>query len=77
MKQYRVIATLKAPFCEPVEMPYGPWSTDKFAALASFTTAFATHDPNDRWTMCLGVRIDIRNVDEETGEPLEPKDVPL
>ena len=65
MKEYRVIVTLQAPFNEPTEMPYGPWSTDKFAALARLTTAFATHDPDDRWTFCKGVRIDIREREEE------------
>lgn len=66
MKQYRVIVTLKAPFCEPVEMPYGPWTTDKFAAVSALVTAFGTHDPDDRWTACTGVRIDIR--DAPTGD---------
>lgn len=75
-KEYRVIVTLQAPFNDPVEMPYGPWTTDKFSALASLTTAFATHDPEDRWTFCLGVRIDIRNVDTD-GAEVETKDVPL
>jgi hypothetical protein len=63
MKQYRTIVTLQAPFNDPVEMPYGPWSTDKFGALAALTSALATHDPDDRWTFCQQVRIDIRNVD--------------
>ena len=65
MKEYRVIEKLQAPFNDPVDMPYGPWTTDKFAALASLTTAFATHDPDDRWTFCKGVRIDIREREEE------------
>jgi hypothetical protein len=61
-KNYRVILTLKAPFCEPVEMPYGPAQPSKFQALSQLTNAMATHLDNDRWTSVQSIRIDVTEV---------------
>jgi len=59
MANYRVVVTLKAPFCEPVEMPYGPAQPDKFKALAALTNALDTHADDSRWTALQSIRIDV------------------
>lgn len=59
MKQYRVILTLKAPFCDPVEMPYGPAQPSKFKALSALTCAMDVHLDDDRWCSVQSVRIDV------------------
>lgn len=64
MKEYRVILTLQAPFCEPVEMPYGPAQPSKFKALAALTTAMDTHLDDERWTAVQSIRIDVTRQDE-------------
>lgn len=63
MKQYRVIVTHKAPFCEPVEMPYGPAQPSKFSALASLVTALDLHvDDDDEWSAVQSIRIEVSDV---------------
>ena len=64
MKQYRVVLTLKAPFNDPVEMPYGPAQPSKFKALAALTNAMDTHLDDDRWTSVQCIRIDVDEVTE-------------
>lgn len=64
-KHYRVILTLKAPFSDPVEMPYGPAQPSKFKALAALTCAMDTHCDDDRWTSVQSIRIDVTEVEEE------------
>lgn len=59
MKQYRVILTLKAPFNDPVEMPYGPAQPSKFKALAALTCAMDTHLDDERWTAVQSIRVDV------------------
>lgn len=60
-KQYRVIVTLKAPFSDPVEMPYGPAQPSRFDAVHSVVAALATHADDDRWTALQSIRIDVTN----------------
>jgi len=62
MKEYRVILTLKGPFSDPVEMPYGPAQPDKFKAVAALMSAMDTHLDDDRWTSVQSIRIDVTEV---------------
>jgi hypothetical protein len=58
---YRVIVTTTAPFCEPVEFPYGPAQTDRLKAVSSLVSAFELHSQPDPggWTPLVSVRIDV------------------
>jgi hypothetical protein len=62
MKNYRVVLTLKAPFNDPVEMPYGPAQPDKFKAITALMSAMDTHCDDDRWTSVQSIRIDVSEV---------------
>lgn len=64
---YRVIMVHHAPFCEPVETPYGPATTDRMTAVATLVAAFDLHSRDSKWTSLDSLRIDVSNEDEHCG----------
>lgn len=62
--QYQVILTLRAPFCEPVDQPYGPPQPDRLKAAAILIAAFELRgSDDDEWSGLQSIRIDVTDVE--------------